>query len=144
MPNFTAYENISITQMLDGLSKKEAVNKAKAMVKGMGLSFDENKKVFEMSVGEKQRVAFIRAITPEFTVLFADEPTGNLDRYNALKLLNILKQTIHKKCKTAIIVSHDMELALEFADEIIVLEMPDEDDKNQYSSVTSDTVFKSR
>jgi len=143
MPNFTAFENISITQMLAGLSKNEAINEAIKMADSLGLSIDADKKAFEMSGGEKQRAAFIRAITPEFSVLFGDEPTGNLDRRNASKLLSILRKTIHDKGKTAIIVSHDLELALSFADMIIVLEKPSNGSLIKTAKITPDTIFNS-
>lgn len=144
MPNFTAYENISITQMIEGIPKEEAINNARSLAKSLGLEISEKKKAFEMSGGEKQRAAFIRAISPDFTVLFGDEPTGNLDRKNAHMLLSILRKTIKEKKKTAIIVSHDISMALEFADTIIVLKKGNGNvRKKDYSIITNETTFQS-
>lgn len=125
MPNFTAYENICITQMIQGKSKSEAIRHAKATMEQLGLEkVDEEKKAYELSGGEQQRVAFARAITPDFTVLFGDEPTGNLDIENSRVLMSRLYQTIKENDRTAIIVSHNIELMEEFADHLLVLQKP--------------------
>ena len=144
MPNFTAYENISVTQMIEGTSKEDAIGNARRIADSLGLSINETKKAFEMSGGEKQRAAFIRAIAPKFTVLFGDEPTGNLDKKNASLLLSLLKDSIRKHKKTAIIVSHDINLALEFGDTILVLKkVIDQKTHKEYSIINNDTVFNS-
>lgn len=125
MPNFTVYENICLTQMLQGKSRSEAVVMAKDFMKKMGLEeIDQFKSSFEISGGQAQRVAFVRAITPAFSVLFGDEPTGNLDEKNSRELMGVLKNSVVKDGKTAIIVSHNLELALGFADQIILITKP--------------------
>ena len=74
----------------------------------------------ELSGGQQQRLAFARAILPDFTVLFGDEPTGNLDGDNAVKVMTILSsKLLNMSNSSAIIVSHDMRLAEQFADIII-------------------------
>ncbi|MEM7374164.1 MAG: ATP-binding cassette domain-containing protein [Bacteroidota bacterium] len=125
MPNFTAYENICITQMIQGKSRSESIQHARQVMDELGLEkVDEQKKAFELSGGEQQRVAFVRAITPSFTVLFGDEPTGNLDVENSRILMSRLCQTIEEKNRTAIIVSHNIGLMEEFADMLLVLQKP--------------------
>ena len=74
----------------------------------------------ELSGGQQQRLAFARAILPDFTVLFGDEPTGNLDAENAIRVMEILNAKLNEHDgASAIIVSHDMHLAVSFADVII-------------------------
>ncbi|PSJ72162.1 hypothetical protein C7N43_35650 [Sphingobacteriales bacterium UPWRP_1] len=122
MPNFTVYENICFTQMLQGVTYRQALDKVKQAMKDVGLSgIEEHKKVYELSGGQKQRVAFVRAITPRFTVLFGDEPTGNLDENNATELMSMLRENILNNGRTAVIVSHDINLALRFADTLILI-----------------------
>jgi lipoprotein-releasing system ATP-binding protein len=122
MPNFTAYENICISQMIQGRSQAASLQAARAALEQLGLSrIDQEKKVFELSGGEQQRVAFARAITPEFSVIFGDEPTGNLDPENADALMARLRGVIKEKGKTALIVSHDVQLISSYADMLVVL-----------------------
>lgn len=74
----------------------------------------------ELSGGQQQRLAFARAIIPDFTVLLGDEPTGNLDSDNATKAMQLLSTKLKElEGSSAIIVSHDMHLAVRFADIII-------------------------
>lgn len=121
MRNFTAYENISITRMLQGYSQEESFDRASHVLADLGLGhIDSNRMAQELSGGQQQRLAFARAIIPEFTVLFGDEPTGNLDGENALKAMELLTAKLAEyKGSSAIIVSHDMHLAVLFGDVII-------------------------
>ena len=81
----------------------------------------DDKKITNMSGGQRQRLAFVRAISTDYNVLFADEPTGNLDWDNANKLMKHLIFDVKKKKSTAIIVSHDIPLAISHADKIIFI-----------------------
>jgi ABC-type lipoprotein export system ATPase subunit len=121
MRNFTAYENISITRMLQGYSQEEAFAKAHQVMADLGLDhIDETRMAQELSGGQQQRLAFARAIIPDFTVLFGDEPTGNLDADNARKTMELLSNKLNEmQGSSAIIVSHDMRLSMDFADVII-------------------------
>ena len=141
MPNFTAFENISLTQMIEGQSKEASISNAKKIAGDLGLLIDEKKKTHELSGGEKQRAAFIRAIAPEFTVLFGDEPTGNLDEINAELLMNILKTKIEEKQRTAIIVSHDIKLALKYADQIIILKKVFINEEQSYGEICNNNIY---
>lgn len=121
MRNFTAYENIALTRMLQGHSKESSFEHATKVLRDLGLEhIKEDRMTQELSGGQQQRLAFARAIMPDFTVLFGDEPTGNLDSDNAFKAMDILSQKLNSKHdSSAIIVSHDMHLAVLFADVII-------------------------
>lgn len=121
MKNFTAYENICFTRMLQGYSKKSCFEKAKLVLEELGLEHvNEKRMAQELSGGQQQRLAFARAILPDFAVLFGDEPTGNLDGENAVKVMQILSNKLDElNNASAIIVSHDMHLAVTFADVII-------------------------
>lgn len=121
MKNFTAFENVAFTRMLQGYSHFSSIQRTRTVLEALGLDHvDEQRMAQELSGGQQQRLAFARAILPEFTVLFGDEPTGNLDAENARRVMEILKQKLTEhEGATAIIVSHDMPLALQFADVII-------------------------
>lgn len=121
MRNFTAYENVSITRMLQGYSQEESFDRASHVLEALGLGhIDSGRMVQELSGGQQQRLAFARAIIPEFTVLFGDEPTGNLDGENAVRAMELLAAKLTEyKGSSAIIVSHDMHLAVLFGDLII-------------------------
>ena len=120
MPNFSAGENMMVSRLIEGEKIKEVKEEVLNVMDQLSLErslFD--KKITELSGGQRQRLAFVRAITADFTILFGDEPTGNLDRNTAEELLDVLKTQIRKKNKTGIIVSHDLSLALKFADVIV-------------------------
>ena len=130
MKNFTAYENIALTRMLQGYSKAEAFEKARKVLSDLGLgNMTEDRMAHELSGGQQQRLAFARAILPDFTVLFGDEPTGNLDSDNAVKAMELLSAKLGElEGSSAVIVSHDMHLAVTFADVIIKIR------KEEYAS----------
>lgn len=132
MRNFTAYENIALTRMLQGYSQEEAFRKASLVLNDLGLGhIAEDRMAQELSGGQQQRLAFARAILPDFTVLFGDEPTGNLDSDNASKAMELLSGKLNElEGSSAIIVSHDMHLAATFADMIIKIRK--EEDKNHH------------
>lgn len=121
MRNFTAYENIAITRMLQGYSRAESFRKAEEVLTELGLGWlGEERMAQELSGGQQQRLAFARAILPDFTVLFGDEPTGNLDPENAMKAMELLSDKLSSmQGSSAIIVTHDIHLASTFADVVI-------------------------
>lgn len=121
MRNFTAYENIAITRMLQGYSRKDSFAKTSKVLADLGLGHvNEDRMAQELSGGQQQRLAFARAILPDFSVLFGDEPTGNLDSDNATRAMELLSDKLRElEGASAIIVSHDMHLAVSFADVII-------------------------
>jgi len=121
MRNFTAFENISLTRMLQGYSRASSFEKASEVLADLGLDhIDESRMAQELSGGQQQRLAFARAVIPDFTVLFGDEPTGNLDSDNAVRAMELLSGKLNAlRGSSAVIVSHDMHLAVTFADVII-------------------------
>ena len=121
MRNFTAFENIAFTRMLQGFSRFSCFQRTRKVLADLGLEHvDEKRMSQELSGGQQQRLAFARAIVPDFTVLFGDEPTGNLDAENAVRVMEILTQKLNEhQGSSAIIVSHDMHLAVTFADVIV-------------------------
>lgn len=121
MKNFTAFENIAFTRMLQGYSQFSCFQRTKKVLEDLGLEHVEPERMAqELSGGQQQRLAFARAILPDFTVLFGDEPTGNLDAENAVRVMEILTRKLdEQEDASAIIVSHDMHLAVTFADVII-------------------------
>ncbi|MGK0365709.1 MAG: lipoprotein-releasing system ATP-binding protein [Saprospiraceae bacterium] len=122
MPNFTAGENMCISQLIRGMSMADAKKIVVEVMAELNLSAELfDRKITDLSGGQRQRLAFVRAITSDFRVLFGDEPTGNLDKDTAFRLMRMLKNNLHKHNRTGIIVSHDIDLALNFADEIILL-----------------------
>lgn len=123
MRNFTAYENVAITRMLQGYSQEEAFGKASEALSELGLGqVGSDRMVWELSGGQQQRLAFARAVLPDFTVLFGDEPTGNLDGANAVRAMELLSAKLSElEGSSAIIVTHDMNLAVSFADLIVYI-----------------------
>lgn len=128
MPHFTAGENMMYTMLIEGKPYQEAELKVKELMEQVGLPIDLfDRPIFNISGGQRQRLAFVRAFVSEFNVLFGDEPTGNLDPHTAYTLMSILKSHIKMNNKTAIIVSHDIQLASNFADGIFCLTKKEND-----------------
>jgi ABC-type lipoprotein export system ATPase subunit len=124
MPNFTIGENMCFGLMMNGMRREEAVRHTRALMEDLDLPaslFD--KRIEEASGGQRQRIAFVRAFSLPFTILFGDEPTGNLDEGNAERLMRSLRSNVQRLNRSAIIVSHDLKLAREFADLILEIEL---------------------
>lgn len=138
MRNFTAYENIALTRMLQGYSQESSFGRARQVMSDLGLDhIDESRMTQELSGGQQQRLAFARAILPDFTVLFGDEPTGNLDSDNAVKAMELLSQKLAQfGGSSAIIVSHDMHLAITFGDVVIRIRKESRPSKSVNDEVT--------
>lgn len=139
MRNFTAYENIAITRMLQGYSREESFAKAREVLAGLGLGWlGEERLAQELSGGQQQRLAFARAILPDFDVLFGDEPTGNLDPENAMAAMELLSSKLSDMAgSSAIIVTHDMHLAILFGDVIIKVRKQDREERDEDGEIQS-------
>ncbi|MDO9275407.1 MAG: ABC transporter ATP-binding protein [Lutibacter sp.] len=122
LPEFTALENVCIPAFIGNTSKKDAENKAKELLNFLGLSSRMHHKPNELSGGEQQRVAVARALINNPDVIFADEPSGNLDSSSAKNLHELFFDLRDKFNQTFVIVTHNQELA-EMADR--KLEMTD-------------------
>jgi lipoprotein-releasing system ATP-binding protein len=111
LPEFTALENVCIPGWLAGRKKIEVKEKAIELLKILGLSHRLENKPNEMSGGEQQRVAVARALMNNPDIVFADEPTGNLDSANAKELHQLFFALREKLNQTFLIVTHNEELA---------------------------------
>ncbi|WP_436518047.1 ABC transporter ATP-binding protein [Ekhidna sp. To15] len=108
-PEFTAVENVCIPAFIKG--DREAENRAKELLKILGLSGREDHKPSELSGGEQQRVSVARALINEPSIVFADEPSGNLDSQSADDLHQLFFDLRDKMGQTFVIVTHNMVLA---------------------------------
>jgi lipoprotein-releasing system ATP-binding protein len=111
LPEFTALENVCIPGWLAGRKKKEVEEKATEILSLLGLSERLDNKPNQMSGGEQQRVAVARALINNPAIVFADEPTGNLDSANAKELHQLFFDLRNKFNQTFLIVTHNEELA---------------------------------
>lgn len=111
LPEFTAVENVMIPALIGKKSEKEARKEALRLLDIVGLSERTDHKPSELSGGEQQRVAIARALINEPSILFADEPSGNLDSKTKEEIHNLFFELREKLGQTIIIVTHDMDLA---------------------------------
>lgn len=111
LKDFTALENVYMPALIAGISKKEAMERAAALLEDVGVSERMNHLPSQLSGGERQRVAAARALINDPTLILADEPTGNLDPANAQKIGELLFSMADKYKKTLVLVTHDMGLA---------------------------------
>ena len=138
VPTLTVFENVILPALLQGIPKATALTNAKRILGKIAPDINGNVKTNELAGGERQRVAFARAINGSFSILFADEPTGNLDKANANNLVAILMDYLHEDNRTAVIVTHDVELAVNHADKIVFIEKVNHDDSKIRSGKISD------
>ena len=111
LPEFTALENIMIPAFIAGRSRRDAEQAAMELLADMGLTARASHKPSELSGGEQQRVAIARALINKPAVLFADEPSGNLDTKTKEEIHNLFFRLREKYGQTIVIVTHDPELA---------------------------------
>ncbi len=143
MPNFSSGENMMISLLIKGENKKKAKEEVLKVMSKLSLPHDVfDKRITEVSGGQRQRLAFVRAITADFSVLFGDEPTGNLDERTAIELMTILKQSVSGRNKAGIIVSHDLNLARQFADIIIPITSVSRADGTMMGEVLQRNIIK--
>ena len=111
LPEFTALENVCIPGWITGRKKKDVLDEAMKLLQLLGLGDRLDKKPNELSGGEQQRVAVARSLINKPSIVFADEPTGNLDSKNAKELHDLFVQLREKFNQTFLIVTHNEELA---------------------------------
>ena len=128
IPHQTILNNVKLALTLSGISKREAVRRAKKALDDVGLKEHINKKPAQLSGGQMQRVAIARALVNDPDILLADEPTGALDSETSIQIMNLLKKIARDKL--VIMVTHNPDLAREYATRIITL---------QDGSITSDS-----
>jgi lipoprotein-releasing system ATP-binding protein len=120
LPEFTAVENVIIPAIIGGRNKSDSIEKAKKTLDFLGLSSRFDHKPSQLSGGEQQRVAVARAMINDPKIIFADEPSGNLDSQNSEELHNLFFQLKEEKNQTFIIVTHNESLA-QMADRKLVM-----------------------
>lgn len=118
LEEYNVYENIEIALKLQ--NKKSDKIKIDNLLNKLGIENLGKRKINELSGGQKQRVAIARALIKNPKIILADEPTGNLDRASSEQIFNILKEI--SKDQLVIVVSHDMESAIKYADRIVRVE----------------------
>ena len=111
LPEFTAIENVCIPAFIAGKDKKETEAEAKRLLDYLGLSHRYDHKPGELSGGEQQRVAVARALINKPAIIFADEPSGNLDTHSAENLHQLFFKLRDEFGQTFVIVTHNEELA---------------------------------
>ena len=111
LPEFSALENVMLPQMVAGLAKSEARERARQLLALVGLAQRETHRPARLSGGEQQRVAIVRAIANAPRVLLADEPTGNLDQHTADGVFVELMRLVRATGLAALIATHNAELA---------------------------------
>lgn len=126
LPEFTALENVCLPGFIGGRGEKEVKDRASYLLGTLGLTHRIDHKPSELSGGEQQRVAVARSLINDPSIIFADEPSGNLDSKNAEELHNLFFDLRDEFQKTFVIVTHNLQLAemsdrkVEIADGIIV------------------------
>lgn len=111
LPEFTAIENVCIPAWIAGASKKQSLDRATELLERLGLRDRMQHKPSTLSGGEQQRVAVARALINQPDIVFADEPTGNLDSDNARHLHELLIQLRNEYQQAFLIVTHNDDLA---------------------------------
>jgi putative ABC transport system ATP-binding protein len=120
LPTLTALENVALPLRLQGLSKKEAEDRATSMLSKVGLGSRTVHRPDEMSGGERQRVAIARALIFRPPLLLGDEPTGNLDSKTGAEILVLLDDMQQEYQSTLLMVTHNAEAAA-FCDRVVRL-----------------------
>lgn len=120
LPEFTALENICIPAFINKISKKEAELKATELLELLGLKHRANHKPSELSGGEQQRIAVARALINDPKVIFADEPSGNLDSENAQNLHQLFFKLRDELKQTIVVVTHN-EILANMADRKLIM-----------------------
>ena len=120
LPEFSALENVCIPAFIGGIGKKEAESRAEELLQLLGVSDRKKHKPSELSGGEQQRVAVARALINKPAVVFADEPSGNLDSATAKQLHELFFQLRTDLGQTFVIVTHN-ELLADMADRKLVM-----------------------
>lgn len=118
MGTMNAIENVALPLTFQGMDKKSRNKKAEDMLDLVGLTKHKKHRPNQMSGGQQQRVGVARALVVEPEIIFADEPTGNLDSNTSVEVMNLMKKIVREKNQTLVMVTHDNYLA-GFADVIL-------------------------
>jgi len=118
IPSLTAFENVELPLIFKEISPKKRFKMVKEIIQAVGLSGRTKHKPSQMSGGQQQRVGIARAFVASPEIIFADEPTGNLDTKTTMEIMNLIKEMSKKYNQTIVMVTHDVRIA-EFADKIV-------------------------
>ena len=130
LPELTALENVLVPSMISGQHDRARARRAAESLHEVGLGERMHHLPLELSGGEQQRVAIARALINDPSVIFADEPTGNLDSRSGQAIMDLLLALVREKRKTLLVVTHDLSLAargdrtLEMRDGLLVGSAP--------------------
>jgi ABC-type lipoprotein export system ATPase subunit len=111
LPTLSALENVQVPMLADGMPTQNRVERARTLLVEMGLEHRLNQYPNELSAGERQRVAIARALANAPEILLADEPTGNLDSVNSLRIMEMLIGIQRKRGMTLIVITHENDIA---------------------------------
>ena len=111
LPEFTALQNVSLPMLISGIQSEKALEKSNYLLKRVNLNNRVNHKPSELSGGERQRVAVARALSNSPSCLMMDEPTGDLDTYNALNTVETILELSQELKVSLIIATHDVSLS---------------------------------
>ncbi|MCI9418416.1 MAG: ABC transporter ATP-binding protein [Eubacterium sp.] len=106
-----AVENVALPLMFRGIPKKIRMKRAEKMIELVGLKKFRRHKPNQMSGGQQQRVGVARALVLNPSIVFADEPTGNLDSATSAEMMDLMRHVLNERKKTLVMVTHDPELA---------------------------------
>ena len=120
MDSLSVKENIMLPVLLDKKEQKECEEKAETLEKQFGIEHLQEKNPYELSGGERQRVAICRALINDPSIIFADEPTGNLDPARSLEIMMLLEQ-INALGTTVMVVTHEKELVNRFTKRVVAI-----------------------
>lgn len=120
LPYYTAVENVAFPLSFRGVLPNKRNKLAREMLKEVGLESHMNHKPTQMSGGQQQRVGIARALVTNPDIVFADEPTGNLDSSTSDEVMHMIVDTLRKHNRTLVMVTHDPNMA-EYADKVIHL-----------------------
>ncbi len=111
LPEFTALENVAIPQMIAGVARRQAAERARELLGQVGLEKRTGHRPAELSGGEQQRVAIARALANRPALLLADEPTGNLDHNTSDEVFAVLSKLVRASGLAALVATHNLELS---------------------------------
>lgn len=117
LSTMTALENVALPLTFQGVDKAKRLKKTSALLDLVKLGKYKNHRPTQMSGGQQQRVGVARALVVDPEIIFADEPTGNLDSNTSREVMELMQQVVHEKQQTLVMVTHDNHLA-SFADRI--------------------------
>lgn len=120
IPTLSALENVSLGLTFQGIPRAQREKLAKQMLTDVGLGKRLHHKPSEMSGGQQQRVSIARAFVGKPQIVFADEPTGNLDTKTTMEIMNLITGMAYESKQTLIIVTHDIEIA-DYAHRVVYL-----------------------